>query len=465
MEKITLKNLLESVKGTLVGDFNNLATEIHHVELDSRKVKALDVFFAIIGEKHDAHLFIDSVKDGVGFVISKELPVYEKEKFYILVEDTTKALGDLAKWYKNQFDIPFIAVTGSVGKTTTKDMIASVLGAKFQVHKTQGNFNNNIGLPLTLLQLETKHEICVLEMGMDSFGEIDYMANIVKPDYAVITNIGDAHIERLGNREGIRKAKFELLPHISPSGMLFLNGDDPLLSGAVKDTSFTVITVGAEGHNPYSVREIIPDFPYGICCLVETPEYSCKVKVPAMGNHMQYPLLFALAIGNQLEMTQAELLLGVEHFSPSKMRMNLIDLADDMLILDDCYNANPQSMKAAIDILSNFSSQKTIAVLGDMLELGDISQSAHSDLGVYLTQKRIDQVLAIGECCHDMVTAIRAEDTCKTAVHYCDSNDQLLNILWELMSPHTVVLFKASRGMALDLMVQKTVNYFTKEGR
>lgn len=469
MEQITLGDLLVAVKGELLGTYSNLDTLIAHVETDSRKGKDLDVFFALIGENHDAHKFVPEVTSTAGFVVSQDFPQYQEDKFYVKVKDTTKALGDLAKWYRNRFHIPFIAVTGSVGKTTAKDMIASVLGAKYQVHKTQGNFNNTIGLPLTVLQLQATDQVCVLEMGMDTLGEIDYMAEIVKPDYAVITNIGDAHMQRLGSRENIRKAKFELLPHIASSGTLLLNGDDPMLYDTVQGFPFTINYVGTEEntlkHCDYHSKEYTNSSLGDVSCTVTTPYRSCKVKIPALGEHMQYPLLFALALGEQLQLTEAELLAGVEKFVPSKMRMNVVELPNHITILDDCYNANPQSMKAAIDVLASFTDKKTIAVLGDMLELGDISQDAHRELGIYLAKQGIDHVLAMGEESNEIVKAIGSLSTHNTSAAFCTSRDQLLEILWRLISPETVVLFKSSRGGAFELVANKTIQYFNNEGR
>ncbi len=469
MEQITLQDLLTAVNGELLGNFSDLETPIAHVETDSRKAKSLDVFFALIGENHDAHKFVAEITSATGFVVSQDFPQYQEDKFYVKVADTTQALGDLAKWYRNRFQIPFIAVTGSVGKTTAKDMIASVLSAKYHVHKTQGNFNNTIGLPLTLLELDATHEICVLEMGMDTLGEIDYMANIVNPDYAVITNIGDAHMERLGSRENIRKAKFELLPHIAPSGTLLLNGDDPMLYDAVQGFPFTTNYVGFEENSlefcHYQSKEELLSSASSICCTVSSPHRSCKVEIPALGRHMQYPLLFAFALGEQLQLTEKELLSGVKNFVPSQNRMNMVELPNDITILNDSYNANPQSMRAAIDILAGFTDKKTIAVLGDMLELGDISQEAHREVGAYLVEKNIDFVLVLGEESQEIVNSIGSIPKHKTASQYCSNQDQLLKTLWETIAPQTVVLFKASNGMGFFHYASKTVSYFKEKGR
>ena len=232
MEAITLRELLEAVGGTLIGPAAGLEQTVSHVDTDSRNIHPGSLFIPLVGERFDGHAYINSALEGgaAGCLTQRERESYREDRFYIKVKDTQRALRDLAAWYKDRFPIPFVGVTGSVGKTTAKDMIAAVLGVKYKVLKTEGNFNNNIGLPLTLLRLDRTYQMGVLEMGMDKFGEIDYLGDIVRPEVGVITNIGDAHIEKLGSRENIFKAKCELLPHIrKENGLLILNADDEML--------------------------------------------------------------------------------------------------------------------------------------------------------------------------------------------------------------------------------------------
>ena len=225
MEEITLGQLLQAVNGTLLGPFQNPSAIMQKVDTDSRNMHPGSLFIPLVGDRFDGHAYINAALESgaVGCLTARERESYREDKFYVKVANTQRALRDLAAWYKSRFDIPFVAVTGSVGKTTAKDMIAAVLGTRFRVLKTEGNFNNNIGLPLTILRLDRTVQVCVLEMGMDRPGEIDYLADIVRPNVGVITNIGDAHIERLGSRENIFKAKCELLPHIRPGGLVGLN--------------------------------------------------------------------------------------------------------------------------------------------------------------------------------------------------------------------------------------------------
>lgn len=461
MKKITLGDLLQATKGELKGTFGDLSAEIEDVATDSRKVKSLDVFFALVGERFDAHDFIDGISQGVGFVISKDLPHYEKDKFYVKVSDTQKALGDLAKWYKNLFQIPFIAVTGSVGKTTAKDMIASVLSEKYSVHKTQGNFNNTIGLPLTLLQLEETHEICVLEMGMDTAGEIAYMAEIVEPEVAVITNIGDAHIERLGSREGIRQAKFELLPYISESGYLLLNGDDPLLSDGVKGFDFTTFFVGKKESLEFYANEIVRGSEYSVHCQLVSPSGICKVQIPALGEHMVYPALFAFVLGQRFSLSSKEIVAGISNFLPTKMRMNLISVTENITFLDDTYNANPQSMTAGVEVLAGYTQKKTIAVLGDMLELGDFSREAHEKIGKKVADLGINHLVALGQWAEHI--ALSAKLHGMKNVDFFPNKEEALQRLKGLVLAESMVLFKASRGMALDGLLLDLSRYVKEE--
>lgn len=455
MEHITLEHLLIATKGTLCGAFQQLQQPITAVDTDSRNLQAQSVFFSLVGERFDAHTFLPTMADSVisGFVISKELEHYSPHKFYVKVEDTHKALGDFAAWYRQQFSIPFIAVTGSVGKTTAKDMIASVLSSKYNVHKTQGNFNNTIGLPLTLFQLERHHEICVLEMGMDTLGEIDYMGRIVKPQVAVITNIGDAHIERLGSRENIKKAKYEIIPHIATDGYLLRS--DPHTHG--------IITVD-------KIQGVLqPSLTQTYQCLCWTddgvstsqgslasPNHKYEdISLPSLGQHMQYPVLFALAISELYGATAEEIRQGISRFVPTKMRQNQVFLPESITILDDTYNANPQSMKAALSVLSHHKGEKKIAVLGDMLELGDYSKALHQEIGVYVGKQDIDVLITVGEQAH----YIGEGCTQGNHVYVCQTKEQALSHIKEHVTPHTTLLFKASRGIALETLVQECITF------
>ena len=450
MEAITLAQLLEAVGGTLLGEFRDLNATVDQVDTDSRNIRPGALFIPLVGERFDGHAYIQSALENgaAGCFTARERESYLPDKFYIKVASTQKALRDLAFWYKNRFQIPYVAVTGSVGKTTAKDMIASVLGTKYKVLKTEGNFNNNIGLPLTLLRLDRTYEMCVLEMGMDRFGEIDYLGDIVRPEVAVITNVGDAHIERLGSREGILKAKCEILPHIRKGGLLVLNGDDELLTTLRGSTPVeTVFCGGAEGLE-YRGEQTGGDGVSHIHCQMTTPAMCRDMKIPALGGHMIYPSLIATAIGEHFGLTPDEIEEGILQFVPTRMRMNIIHRGDGITILDDTYNANPQSMRAAISVLADAPSSGKIAVLGDMFELGPFASALHKSVGEYVGKANIPCLVAVGEMSAHLAQGAR--DAGVAEVYHCVDKGHAMQVLRQILRPDSTVLVKASRGMALE---------------
>lgn len=450
MEPITLSELLKAVDGTLLGDYRDENAVIERVDTDSRKIHPGALFIPLVGERFDGHAYINSALEGgaVGCLTARERESYRPDKFYVKVSSTQKALRDLAAWYKSRFQIPFIAVTGSVGKTTAKDMIAAVLGSRYKVLKTEGNFNNNIGLPLTLLRLDRTYDICVLEMGMDKFGEIDYLSDIVKPEVGVITNIGDAHIERLGSRENIFKAKCELLPHIRKDGLLVLNGDDAMLSTLRGHTPVSTVFCGREEGLEYRAVQTGGDGVSHIHCRMITPKMDRDVKVPALGLHMIYPALIAAAVGERFGLTPDEIEEGILRFVPTRMRMNIVHRGDHITILDDTYNANPQSMRAAISVLSDAHTEKKIAVLGDMFELGPFAPALHIGVGECLGKAGIDCLVAVGELAEYIAQGARESGV--PVVYHCADKEAAKPVLSKVAGPDSTILVKASRGMALE---------------
>ncbi|MCF0122695.1 MAG: UDP-N-acetylmuramoyl-tripeptide--D-alanyl-D-alanine ligase, partial [Ruminiclostridium sp.] len=312
MEPMRVRELLAATGGTLIGTLADPDTVITSVETDSRAVKAGALFVALRGEQTDGHRYIPGAlgNGAAGCLTEEELPEYLPDKFYIKVPSTLEAIGHVAKAYKEKFPIPVIGVTGSVGKTTTKDMIASVLGMKYRVLKTDGNFNNELGLPLTLFRLTPEDQICVLEMGMSAFGEIDYLTKIVAPDVAVITNVGDAHIENLGSREGILQAKMEIFNYMNADGLGILCGDDDMLRTVEGKVLTPVVYCGAKGSPPYEASDLVQLGAYGMRCTVRTPGTCFDVTIPAPGSHMIYPTLMACAVGERFGLTGEELKAG-----------------------------------------------------------------------------------------------------------------------------------------------------------
>ena len=450
MEKITLAQLLEAVNGTLLGPKAAPETEVLCVDTDSRNIHPGALFIPLVGERFDGHAYIASALENgaVGCLTVREPEQYRDDKFYVQVEDTERALRDLAVWYKAQYKIPVIAATGSVGKTTAKDMIAAVLGTKYNVLKTEGNFNNNVGLPLTVLRLNPQHEMCVLEMGMDRFGEIDYLAGAVKPDVGVITNIGDAHIERLGSRENIFKAKCELLPHVKKNGLLVLNGDDELLSTLKDSAPVPVRFCGKDEGLEYHACLTGGDGFSHINCRLTTPRMEGEVRIPALGEHMIYPTLLAVAVAEHFGLTREEIEQGLTQFVPTRMRMNILNRAEGITILDDTYNANPQSMRAAISVLADSRGDQKAAVLGDMLELGPYAPALHTGVGEYLGKVGIHSVVAVGEMARYIAEGARNSGV--PHVWHCADRAAAAELLPAVVKPDSTILVKASRGMRLE---------------
>ena len=459
METITLAQLLTAVNGKLLGSYDDLDTPILRVDTDSRNIHEGALFIPLVGERFDGHAYINAALEGgaVGCLTARERESYRPDKFYVKVGNTQRALRDLAAWYKERFQIPFVAVTGSVGKTTAKDMIAAVLGTKYKVLKTEGNFNNNVGLPLTLLRLDRSYEIAVLEMGMDRFGEIDYLAGTVKPDVGVITNIGDAHIERLGSRENIFKAKCELLPHIKKDGLLVLNGDDPMLATLRGNTPVNTVFCGQGEGLEYRAQVLGGDGVSHIRCRLTTPGMDREVKIPALGEHMIYPALTAAAVGERFGLTPDQIGQGLTRFVPTRMRMNILRRADGITILDDTYNANPQSMRAAISVLADSHSAWKAAVLGDMLELGPFAPALHSGVGECLGKANIDCLVAVGEMSEHMAQGAR--DSGVPLVFHCADKPAAKAVLDRIIKPDSTILVKASRGMKLEELTAYLVDH------
>lgn len=454
MEPITIREMLDAVGGRLLGDFSDQDLTVTHVFTDSRNPEPGGLFIPLVGERFDGHAFIHSALESgaAGCFTQRERESYLPGKFYIKVDSTQKALRDLAWHYRKKFRIPFVAITGSVGKTTTKDMVAAVLGEKLNVLKTEGNFNNEIGLPLTLLRLNSTHQVCVLEMGMNHFGEIAYLSGIVEPDVAVITNIGDSHIENLGSRENILKAKCEIFSHMDPSqGFVILNGDDPMLAGLAGTLSFKTTLVGTGEGLDYQATHVVSDGEKSVRCRVSTPKTEFDVEIPALGNHMLYPTLMAAAVAERFGFTQEEIVQGVLRFAPTKMRMNIIKRGNGITILNDTYNANPQSMRAAVEVLAKSGSGHKIAVLGDMFELGSFAPALHAGVGAYLGKSQIDCLVAVGELARHIYEA--AEEAQVPEMYWCATKEEAKPILDCLVKPNSTVLVKASRGMAFEELV------------
>ncbi len=430
MTGCTVKELCAAVGGTLLQQSGAVVTE---VSTDSRSIPAGALFVPLVGERFDGHDYLDAAleRGAAGCLTARKPASLLNDKFYIQVSDTLEALKALAAWYRDRFAIPMVQVTGSAGKTTTKEMIAAVLSQRFSTLKTQANFNNAIGTPMTLLNLSPEHQAAVIETGMNHFGEIRYLGEMVRPTVAVITNVGDAHIENLGGtRQGILQAKCEIFENLQPVGLAVLNGDDELLSGLA--LPFETVLCGRHERCGVRVTNVAEHGIEGVTCTITTKRDVYEVAIPSPGAYMIYPAAMAIAIGEHLGLTKAELLSGIAAYRPVGSRMHLVRCSNDRIIIDDCYNANPQAMAEALRILAQTEHPRRMAVLGDMGELGDLTEQAHRDMGALTRTLGLDTVVAVGPKAKaiqdanpdvlwfptvaDALSAIRAAFTAGTAV-------------------------------------------------
>ncbi len=456
MEPVSISEIAFAVKGEM---FN--CTEdffIKGVSTDSRKIKSGDLFIPISGVNFDGHDFIcNAVVAGAALVLSeKDL---DKDNIpYIKVKSTKDALIDLAAYYRSKFNIPAVAITGSSGKTTTKEMVAAVLSESLNVLKNEGNYNNTIGLPLTILNLNKNHEICVLEMGMNSLGEIEKLASIVKPDIAIITNIGTAHIEYLGSRENILKAKAEIFKFFTSQNTLILNGDDDILS-KIKDKNFNIINIGLKSENQINAFDIMQIEDKGMEFSIHIGDDIETFYVPLVGTHNVYNGLCAIAVGLCMGMKIDKIKHGLSGFISPSMRMETYTLKNGIKVINDAYNANPQSLMAAIEVLSNLHCKgRRVLVLGDMLELGAHSEDEHYKIGRLAANIGIDILITVGEKSEAIARGALENGMLKCNVFHFEDNNHVINEIWNILLLNDTVLIKGSRVMKMEEIV-----YFLQE--
>lgn len=452
MKELTLAQIAEACGGTLIGGNEAKEYTVTGVEIDSRRVKPGDLFVAIPGEKVDGHKFIpDVLKKGAYALSQQSLDV---DGAYILVEDTVTAMKRLARFYRNSLDIKVVGITGSVGKTSTKEMIASVLGKKFRVHKTQGNFNNGIGLPLTIFQIEKEHQVAVLEMGISEFGEMHELADMAQPDIMVITNIGLCHLENLKTRDGILKAKTESFAHLKPDGVVILNGDDDKLSTVEQVAGRKPVFYGIKGRNlcetSVCADAVTEHGLEGMTAEFHTPQGDMEVVIPIPGEHNVYNALAATCVAEQLGLSMDEIKCGIAAASTISGRTNLIH-TKGMTVIDDCYNANPVSMKASLDVLSKAGGRK-IAVLGDMGELGEDEQQLHYEVGTYAGTLPIDLLFCVGTLSGKLAEGAEKQNPALTVKHYA-TREEMTEELLATVKEGDAVLVKASHFMEFPKVV------------
>lgn len=462
MISLTVEEILKSTEGKLIyGDENN---EIKKIVIDSRMADSQSLFVAVVGEVQDGHKYIkDAYQLGCrAFLISDESFV-EKElenSSVIEVENTEIALGKIAKYYRGAFDIPVVGVTGSVGKTTTRDMIYSVLSNKFNTLKNEKNLNNQFGVPLTLFNLNRENECAIIEMGMCGFGEIEYLVGIVRPKIGVISNIGMSHIELLGSQEGIFKAKMEIASYFDEASTLIVNGDDKFLSEVYKEYNkgdkegYTVYSFGKGRDNTVSCRKIVSigDEKTLFTLSIEGIEDEIEFEIPTVGEHNVYNAMSSILVGLILGMTTEEIKEGLLNFQATKDRQDIIN-TDDFTIINDVYNASPDSMIASMKVLSLYKDKRRVAILGDCLEMGEFAEEAHRKIGVQ-TLDKVDVIITTGESAEFIGTEAKERGFDLSKVYHFKTKEELIASLSDILKKDDAILVKASRGMKFEDIVK-----------
>ena len=441
---MNVKDLLNITDGSLIVGNSEFNLDGRDFVKDSREVKEGDIYVALKGEKFDGNdFYLDAVNKGAKVCIitknltDEELKIVKNKGINIIkVEDTLGALQKFAKFKRNLYNIPVVAITGSVGKTSTKDMIASVMKEKYNTLKTEGNYNNEIGVPLTILRLNNEEAMCI-EMGMNHFGEIRKLTNIARPTIAVITNIGTAHIGNLGSRENILKAKMEILEGLIGNTVIINNDNDLLNKWAIENKDkYNIITYRIKNNSKFMAKSIKS--------YENKSEFyinNQKIIVPVGGEHFVLNSLCAIAVGNELNIPMDKIAEGIKNLDLSKKRMEIIKNEIGTTIINDTYNANYDSMKAAIEYLKEIKNKRKIAVLGDMLELGSYSEKLHKDVGL-LVDKNIDILITVGK-----ESKYIAEKSNAKEIYEFDSNNQAIEKLKSIITKDDVILLKASNSM------------------
>lgn len=454
MKNMSLQKIADACGGTYHGPEESLSREVSCVVIDSRKIQKDGLFIAIRGARVDGHTFIPQVMEKGALCSVSEQDLGDVPYPYIKVDSCEQALKDIAEHYRRSLDIKVVGISGSVGKTSTKEMIASVLSQKYNVLKTEGNFNNEIGLPLTVFNLREEHEVAVLEMGISGFGEMTRLARIARPDICVITNIGVAHIENLGSRDGILRAKTEMFAFMNPDGTIILNGDDDKLRGFTPDNGIQPVYFGLDPSCPYHAEQIRNMGLKGTTAEFVTPSERFEAHISIPGDHMVYNALAGIAAGQALGMTADEVRQGIEQLVPIAGRNHLIE-TDRYSIIDDCYNANPVSMKSSLSVLSG-ADTRTVAILGDMFELGNSKKEMHYETGAFAADAGINVLICIGGLSAETARGAReaSSGSDMEVLHY-DTKEDFLNEAGQILHKNDTILVKASHAMDFAKIVEE----------
>jgi UDP-N-acetylmuramoyl-tripeptide--D-alanyl-D-alanine ligase len=447
MATFTLAEICHATGGKLVSGSNQ---EFSGIGTDSRSVKQGELFIALSGEQFDGHDFAAQVAaQGAGGVLVSHNVTVPAPVAVILCRDTLQALQDVAAYHRRRFTIPVLAITGSNGKTTTKDMVAALLSTQQCVLKTQANFNNEIGLPQTLLALTAEHQVAVVEMGMRGLGQITALAQIARPTAGIVTTVSPTHLELLGSLDNIAAAKAELVEAIPSDGFVVLNADNPYVAAMASKARCAVITFGI--HNRSDLHgENIQSLAEGVAfdCSYQGKRFS--VRVPALGEHNVMNALAALAAGFKLGMNEQDMVRGLAQFVPSGMRMAM-EKVGAYQVINDAYNASPASTVSALTTLVSLSASRTVAVLGDMLELGTIAEAAHREVGKTAAALAVDLLVTVGPL--GKFIAAGAIENGHQATFACQNQAEAMQILQGKLVSGDVILIKGSRGMKMERLI------------
>ncbi len=450
MKNMTIENIIKATRGEYFGPEGKRSFEVTSIVKDNREVVEGSLFVPFKGAKVDAHDFIPQAIEAGAAVVLSEYDLSEGVT-YIKVASCPQAWKDLAAFYRQQLECEIIGIVGSVGKTSTKEMVASVLGTKYKVQKTAGNFNNEIGLPLTIFSIKEEHEVAIVEMGISDFHEMTRLAEIAKPDMVVMTNIGDCHLEQLIDRDGVLKAKSEVIPYIKKGGALVLNMDDAKLASISQKEGIEILGYGMDEKNAaYATNSVTAGIAAQKATFHMGGEYF-EATIPMSGEHNVYNALAAICVGSRMGLSMEQMKQGIETVPVVAGRNNQIE-SNGCTIIDDCYNANPASMKASLGVLAN-AKGRTIAVLGDMGELGKKEKELHYEVGTFAAQKEIDWICCVGELAKEIARGAR-EHGGKHVEEFA-TKTELISCLKKEKRVGDTILIKASHFMEFGEVVKE----------
>ena len=452
MEELSINEIVTAVSGR----FNNkVKLTIDSISTDTRDLEAGDLFIALIGDNFDGHDFLaEAFEKGAKAAVVEAKREYELEQPLIKVEDTTEALQDLAAYYLTKFSLPVIAVTGSTGKTTTKDLIAAVVSQKYKTLKTKGNFNNEIGLPLTLFRLDQSYQAVVLEMGMRGLGEIAQLTKIAPPDIGVVTNVGKTHIELLGSINKIAQAKSELIQSLGNKDTAILNADDKRVKkmSSLTDGDIVYYSIDQDADLKGEQIKTLAD-KNSLAFKLNYQESLIDIILPIPGEYNVYNALAAAAVGLELNLGLEDIKKGLATAAVTEKRNQIITVSENIKIINDTYNANPTSVKAGLKTLNQIAEKRKIAVLGDMLELGRLAEKEHYKLGATIIKEDIDYLITIGDLAREIAHGAEEQGLNKSKIFTYNKKEKVIVKLKELMKAEDTILVKASRGMRLEEIV------------